>query len=42
MAFEKNFEKKFELICFKLFFTLIFFWLALMITIYVLNFGISL
>ena len=35
-------ETKFDLICFKLFFTLILFWLALMITVYVLSFGISL
>ena len=42
LSFQIFLEKKFDLICFKLFFTLIFFWLALMITIYVLSFGISL
>ena len=33
LSFQIFLEKKFDLICFKLFFTLIFFWLALMITI---------
>ena len=33
LLFQIFLEKKFDLICFKLFFTLIFFWLALMITI---------
>ena len=33
MAFVSNFSG--DLVCFKLFFTLIFFWLALMITMYV-------
>ena len=33
LLFQFFLEKKFDLICFKLFFTLIFFWLALMIKI---------